>query len=92
MKRRLHEWRKDLFQTHLGGLNGTIYFAKAFTSDTAYFITTDPQCIKHILKDNFNNYSKDGPTSVIFGLLRQWLGKGIFTIRHGTAPVKSTVA
>jgi hypothetical protein len=50
------------------------------------YVTTDPLCVKHILKDNFNNWTKDGETNILFNLLRKWLGKGIFTVRHGTEP------
>ena len=39
--------------------------------------------VKYILKDNFDNWTKDGDDNILFGLLRRWLGSGIFTVQHG---------
>eukprot|EP00658_Telonema_sp_P-2_P003747 TRINITY_DN11405_c0_g1_i3.p1 TRINITY_DN11405_c0_g1~~TRINITY_DN11405_c0_g1_i3.p1 ORF type:complete len:467 (+),score=101.49 TRINITY_DN11405_c0_g1_i3:232-1632(+) len=45
---------------------------------------TNPDNVKHILKDNFDNYIKTQPNGdeYFFGF-RQFLGEGVFTLSHG---------
>jgi len=48
------------------------------------WFTSDPLIVKHILKDNFDNYTKtfaDGDASTY--LLQKFLGGGIFAVSHG---------
>jgi len=42
----------------------------------------DPACIKHFLKDNFENYTKS-EKDLFWVHLRLWLGQGVFTASHG---------
>ena len=46
-----------------------------FATDIAYIIVTDPACVEHILKNNFDNYEKGPEFSSRF---RDVLGHGIF--------------
>jgi len=47
-------------------------------------LVRDPAVIKHILKDNFDNYSK-AENDLFWTILRRWLGQGIFATPHGPA-------
>jgi len=42
--------------------------------------TCDPAVVKHILKDNFNNYVK---SETGFSILNDLIGNGIFNVDHG---------
>jgi cytochrome P450 len=44
----------------------------------------DPECLRHILKDAFDKYSKPDPRhDWVWDHLNRFLGKGIFTALHG---------
>ena len=47
------------------------------------FYTTDPVVVKHILKDDFGTWDKGDEKEDFFAvLMREWLGAGIFSLRH----------
>eukprot|EP00913_Durusdinium_trenchii_P001849 g1713.t3 len=47
-------------------------------------VANDPQIVKHILKDEFNKYSKaDTTLDPFFYYFEDFLGEGIFVVKHG---------
>merc|ERR1719330_985273 len=45
---------------------------------------TDPKVVKHMLKDSFEHITKPNPDNDLpFRTLKEFLGNGIFTLRHG---------
>mmetsp|Transcript_96627 Transcript_96627/g.288507 ORF Transcript_96627/g.288507 Transcript_96627/m.288507 type:complete len:548 (-) Transcript_96627:171-1814(-) len=48
-------------------------------------VCRDPLLLKHVLKDNFDNYTKpEGERDHVWYYLGKWLGSGLFTVRHGS--------
>ena len=60
-----------------------------FMKNCIFYETVDPVLVRHILRDNHNNYIKSDPDvlprSIPFHGVSDLLGKGIFGIDHGPA-------
>lgn len=77
---RLHDFRMEQIQ----GLPVSWVHAMPFDPNVVSLHVLDPACVRHFLKDNFENYSKaPSHRDAFMGYLRRWLGDGIFTARHG---------
>ena len=74
---RVYDWRLEGF---VQGKAMTVARAAAIWMVNPSVHTCDPLVVKHMLKDNFNNYIKtlDEPP-----VLQDLLGQGIFAINHG---------
>merc|ERR1719330_821387 len=53
-----------------------------FACDNLEILVRDPEAIKHMLKDNFDNYTKRAD-DLFWVIVRLWLGDGIFAASHG---------
>ena len=81
---KFHDLVLDTFRTTQ---SQTVQFEGPLFRENHEVMTMDPQNIKHILKDNVNNYVKmlpkyTGATNTNF-LFKEWLGEGIFAVNHG---------
>lgn len=78
---RRHDWIEEISSKHS---ICKVHIGPKFDPCVMQLWTKNPAIIKHVLKDNFENYSKP-PSSrnLIFGHLNLWLGEGIFVARHG---------
>lgn len=75
---RIHDWRNDLMED-----NKTIKLPEGGLLGRGTIITKDPKLVKHILKDSFDCWTKADLSSDWFNVyFREWLGFGIFGIRH----------
>merc|ERR1719343_227875 len=83
-KHRIHDWRDEATRgLPVCQMDGMLVDAQGASS---VLVCREPRLIRHFLKDNFDNYSKASPQfDPISYYMNQWLGKGIFTVRHGTA-------
>jgi len=46
-------------------------------------VTRKASAVEAILRTKFDSFTKPGPDDDVFGLMREFLGIGIFTLRHG---------
>lgn len=72
---RLHDWILSMSLRY--GRTVTIIPGWIFP----VIFTSDPECVRHILNDNFDNYTKK---SVILSVTKDLLGDGIFIADHGS--------
>mgnify|MGYP002803551068 CR=1 FL=1 len=79
---RIQDWRIDICGRQPISKNlGFSWFPGPYT-----LLATDPEIVRHILKDEFNKYSKPDTTlDPFFYYLKVFLGSGIFVVKHGVA-------
>ncbi|CAK9005261.1 Cytochrome P450 704C1 (Cytochrome P450 CYPD) [Durusdinium trenchii] len=77
---RLHDWRLDICK----GLPLAKSLGFSWMPAPYLVVANDPQIVKHILKDEFNKYSKaDTTLDPFFYYFEDFLGEGIFVVKHG---------
>ena len=75
---RLQDWRLEICDGRPISKNlGFSWFPGAYT-----LMANDPAIVRHILKDEFNKYTKSD-TSINPLFLEDFLGSGIFVVQHG---------
>lgn len=79
---RIYTWKLENFQRHFakGDTDLTYMFMPPVWQSVTGLNTVDPNLVKFILKDNFDNYLKSADT---IETLSDLLGNGIFAINHG---------
>ena len=79
---RLHEWRLEICEGRPISKNlGFSWSPAPYT-----LLANDPQIVRHILKDEFNKYTKpDTSLDPFFYYFEDFLGSGIFVVKHGVA-------
>ena len=77
---RLQGWRLEICDGRPISKNlGFSWFPGAYT-----LMANDPAIVRHILKDEFNKYTKsDTSINPLFYYLEDFLGSGIFVVQHG---------
>jgi len=79
-RHRMHEWLREA----TAGLPVCKMLGPPFEASQVWLIAHDPACIRHFLKDSFDNYTKPSPDqNPFFHFFHRWVGDGIFTFRHG---------
>ena len=62
----------------------TVRFSRPLVLPKGSLVTEDPEVIRYILRDNFTNWTKPSITEDVFlRFFKEWMGDGIFAIRHG---------
>eukprot|EP00913_Durusdinium_trenchii_P034045 g31867.t1 len=79
---RLHDWRHDICVGQpISKLVGFPWAPAPY-----FLLANDPAIVRHILKDEFNKYTKpDSTLDGIFYYFEEFLGSGIFVVKHGIA-------
>lgn len=81
---RTHDWRHSMMRETVGDC-GTMEMPMPMSLGASVFYTTDPAVVEHMLKTKFSIWTKFSDSAGIFWtLFHRFLGKGIFTLRHGT--------
>ena len=77
---RLQDWRLEICEGRPISKNlGFSWFPGAYT-----LMANDPAIVRHILKDEFNKYTKsDNSINPLFYYVEDFLGSGIFVVQHG---------
>ena len=78
---RVYDFRLDLFSEY----GSSFFWVSPIWNPHPTLSTTDPAIVKHILKDNFENYLK---SDMLVKRLGDLLGSGIFGINHGVRKPK----
>lgn len=79
---RVHDWRRD--QMMLKNSHTVLFRSMLLDVRGADIMTMDPAVCKHILKTEHMTWNKPcGTTDWVFMLFDEWLGRGIFSVKHG---------
>ena len=77
---RMHDWRLDISE----GLPVAKLLGFSWTPAPYSLIANDPAIVRHILKDEFNKYTKsDAAFDPFAHYFEDFLGDGIFVVKHG---------
>lgn len=77
---RSHDWRLEICR----GLPIAKFLGFSWTPGAYNLIANDAAIVKHILKDEFNKYSKaEEKLDPFVFYFREFLGEGIFVVKHG---------
>ena len=81
---RLNDWRREDLAKYGKG-SGSVRFLDLFDVEV---VVTSQENIRHVLKDNFRNYTKfSRAEDYATKMMEEWLGAaGIFLLRHGDQP------
>ncbi|CAE7326622.1 CYP704C1 [Symbiodinium sp. KB8] len=78
---RVNDWRYEICE----GMQICKNVGFRWSSGGHSVICGDPAMVRHFLKDSFDVYTKGDPSeNPVFFYLQEFLGDGIFTVRHGT--------
>jgi len=77
---RLHHWRDEATR----GFPVSKILGPVWDPAIVLVFVRDPVCLRHVLKDAFDKYTKaDTRKDFPLSLLAKWIGPGIFTTQHG---------
>ena len=77
---RLHDWRHEICV----GQPVSKLLGFSWSPAPYFLLANDPKIVRHILKDEFNKYSKpDSALDPFFYYFEEFLGSGIFVVKHG---------